>query len=55
MAEPNLDELNVATRKEIMPTLADNFFKSGPIMRFAKEKRMKIFPGGTQIQENFIN
>lgn len=54
MAEPQLDELNVATRKQIMPSLADNFFKSGPIMRFVKEKRMKIFGGGTQIQENFI-
>lgn len=54
MAEPNLDELNVAARKKIMPSLADNFFKNGPVMRFVKEKRMKIFPGGTQIQENFI-
>lgn len=54
MAEPNLDELNVATRKRIMPSLADNFFKSGPIMAYVKADRMAIFPGGTQIQENFI-
>jgi hypothetical protein len=54
MAEPNVDEINVATRKQIMPSLADNFFKSGPVMRYAKEDRMKIFPGGTLIQENFI-
>lgn len=54
MAEPNVDEINVATRKRIMPSLADNFFKSGPVIRYTKEDRMAIFPGGSLIQENFI-
>jgi len=54
MAEPNLSELDTATVKEIMPSLADNFFKSGPIVRYCKENRMKLFEGGTSIQENFI-
>ena len=54
MAEPNLDELNTGTRKEIMPSVADNFFKSGPVIRYMRENRMKVFPGGTLIQENFL-
>lgn len=54
MPEPNLDELNVATRKRILPGLVDSFFKNGPVMRFVKEKRLKIFPGGTHIQSNFL-
>ena len=54
MAEPSLDELNTGTRKEIMPSVADNFFKSGPIIRYMRENRMKVFPGGTLIQENFL-
>lgn len=54
MAEPNLNELNTATTIDIMPSVADNFFKSGPIVRYCKEDRMKLFPGGTGIQENFL-
>lgn len=54
MAELNLTELTTATVIEIMPTLADNFFKSGPIVRYCKENRMKLFDGGLGIQENFI-
>lgn len=54
MAEPNLNELNTATTIDIMPSIADNFFKSGPIVRYCKEERMKLFPGGTGIQENFL-
>lgn len=54
MAEPNLNELNTATTNNIMPSIADNFFKSGPIMAYCKADRMKIFPGGVAIQENFL-
>lgn len=53
MAEPNVDEINTATRKNILPGLVDNFFKNGPVMRFLKEKRLKIFTGGSLIQEGF--
>lgn len=52
--EPNLSELNTATSEQIMPGLADNFFKSGPVMRFLKEDRIKFFPGGSKIQENYL-
>lgn len=54
MAEPNLDELNVGTQENIMPDIADGFFKSGPVIRYMKEDRMKVFPGGTLIQENYL-
>ena len=54
MAEPNLDELNVGTQENIMPDIADGFFKSGPVIRYMKENRMKVFPGGTLIQENYL-
>jgi len=54
MAEPQLDEFNTATRVQIMPSIADNFFRNGPVMRFIKEKRMKPFKGGTEIQDNFV-
>jgi hypothetical protein len=54
MAEPQLDEFNTATRVQIMPSIADNFFRNGPVMRFVKEKRMKLFKGGTEIQDNFV-
>lgn len=54
MAEPNLDELNVGTQENIMPDIADGFFKSGPVIRYCKENRMKPFEGGTKIQENFL-
>lgn len=54
MANPNLDELNVATQFNIMPDIADGFFKSGPLMRYFKENRMRTFPGGLGIQENFL-
>lgn len=53
MAAPNLDEINTLTTKRIMPGLADNFFKNGPVMALLK-KRHKIWRGGPQVQENFI-
>jgi hypothetical protein len=54
MAEPQFDELNTATRKDILPSLVDNFFRNGPVIRYCKEKRMRIFKGGTGIQENTL-
>jgi hypothetical protein len=54
MAEPQFDEINTATRKDILPSLVDNFFKNGPVVRYCKEKRMRPFKGGTNIQENFL-
>jgi hypothetical protein len=46
--------LNTATRKDILPSLVDNFFKNGPVVRYCKEDRMRIFRGGTGIQENTL-
>ncbi len=54
MADPQFDELNTATRKDILPSVADDFFKNGPTLRFCKEKRLRIFKGGTGVQENFL-
>lgn len=54
MAPPNLDELNVGTTVEIMPSVADGFFKGGPIIAYMKANRMKLFEGGTEIQENIL-
>lgn len=54
MAEPNLSELNVVTQNLIMPDVADGFFKSGPVMAYMRENRMKVFPGGAAIQENYL-
>jgi hypothetical protein len=49
----NLDPINTATTKNIMPGLADNFFKNDPLMEFLKA-RHHVYPGGPQIQENFL-
>ncbi len=54
MPEPQFDELNTATRKDILPSLVDNFFKNGPTIRYTKEHRLRIFKGGTGIQENTL-
>lgn len=54
MAAPNLDEFNTATTVEIMPSVADGFFKAGPIIAYMKANRMKLFEGGTEIQENIL-
>lgn len=49
----NLDPINTATTKNIMPGLADSFFKNDPLMEFLKA-RHHVYPGGPQIQENFL-
>lgn len=54
MAAPQLDEVNTAATKRIMPGIVDNFFKNGPIVAYCKKNRMKPWPGGPQIQENYL-
>lgn len=53
MAAPNLDPINVAATKNIMPGLADNFFQNDPLLEYLKA-RYHTYPGGPQIQENFL-
>lgn len=53
MAVPNLDPINTATTKNIMPGLADGFFKNDPVLMFLKD-RSHTYPGGPTIQENFL-
>jgi hypothetical protein len=53
MAAPNLDPVNTAATKNIMPGLADNFFKNDPLLEFMK-RRVHKYPGGPLVQENFL-
>jgi len=53
MAAPNLDPVNTAATKNIMPGLADNFFKNDPLLEFLK-RRVHKYPGGPLVQENFL-
>src|SRR5712691_368779 len=41
----NLDPINTATTKNIMPGLADAFFKNDPLLEFFKA-RHHVYPGG---------
>lgn len=49
-----LDELNVSTQRHIVPGIVDNVFKNDPLLAYLKKNNIEKFPGGTQIQENFI-
>lgn len=49
----NLDPVNTAATKNIMPGLADDFFKGDPTLEFMKN-RHHVYPGGPLIQENFL-
>lgn len=49
----NLDPINTATTKNIMPGCADDFFKGDPLLEFMK-KRHHVYPGGPLIQENLL-
>lgn len=49
-----LDEINTATTKYIMPGIVDNFFKSDPLLAYLKKNRWKVWEGGPQIQENYL-
>ena len=50
---PQLDELNTVTQKMIMPGVADNYFRSGPLMAKLKTRFTRRW-NGPQIQENFL-
>lgn len=49
----SLDPVNTATTKNIMPGLADDFFKADPNLEFLKN-RHHVYPGGPEIQENLL-
>lgn len=51
-----LDELNVTTLKEILPTVAqDNYFLGAPfLMALRARNRFVPFNGGTEMQTNFL-
>lgn len=49
-----LDELNTSTQRHIVPGIVDNVFKNDPLLAYMKKNNLEKFPGGTQIQENFI-
>lgn len=49
----SLDPVNTAVTKNIMPGLADDFFKADPNLEFMKN-RHHVYPGGPEVQENLI-
>lgn len=49
-----LDELNTSTQRHIVPGITDNVFKNDPALAYFKTNMLEKFPGGTQIQENFV-
>jgi hypothetical protein len=49
----NLDPVNTATTTNIMPGLADDFFKADPLLEFMKN-RHHVYPGGPLIRENLL-
>lgn len=50
----NLDPINTAAAKNIMPGLVDNFFKNDPLLQMLKAQRLFDMLGGPQFQENFL-
>lgn len=48
-----LDEVNTITTKRIMPGVADNFFKAGPLMAYLRNRFTQKWSGPT-IQENYL-
>lgn len=49
----SLDPVNTAATKNIMPGLADDFFKADPNLEYLKN-RHHVYPGGPELQENLI-
>lgn len=49
-----LSQLSADTRRDIQPTVWDNYFKDDPFALKLKRERMKPWRGGLTIQENFI-
>lgn len=50
---PQLDEFNTVTQKTILPGIADNYFRSGPLTAKLKSRFTRRW-SGPQIQENFL-
>lgn len=48
-----LDDVNTITTKDIMPGVADNFFKSGPVTAYMRTRFNRKWVG-PQIQENYL-
>lgn len=48
-----LDDVNTITTKDIMPGVADNFFKSGPVTAYLRARFNRKWIG-PQIQENYL-
>lgn len=48
-----LDDVNTITTKDIMPGVADNFFKSGPVTAYLRARFTRKWVG-PQIQENYL-
>lgn len=48
-----LDPVNTAVTKNIMPGLADDFFKADGLTEYLKN-RHHVYPGGPEVQENLI-
>ncbi len=48
-----LDEINTITTKRIMPGVADNYFKAGPLMAYLRNRFTRKWTGPT-IQENYL-
>jgi hypothetical protein len=48
-----LDDVNTITTKDILPGVADNFFKSGPVSAYFKNRFNRKWIG-PQIQANYL-
>lgn len=48
-----LDDVNTITTKDIMPGVADNFFRSGPLVAYLRNRFTRKWVG-PQIQENYL-
>jgi len=48
-----LDDVNTITTKDIMPGVADNFFRSGPVTAYMRGRFTRKWVG-PQIQENYL-
>lgn len=49
-----LNEVNATTRRHIVPTMGDNVFRNDPLLAMLRASNLQKFPGGVQIQENFL-
>lgn len=54
MADPNLDELNATTLKEVYPLVVrDNFFRNAPFLAYLRNHALVPFRGGAAQQHTF--